>query len=83
VTLRFNEKGELVDFVTDDRYCAPAGGTSRRAGWSTPAHGYRDFGGVKIMSEGEGIWHFEEGDFPCARFALRQVHYSLEAAAEP
>jgi hypothetical protein len=81
-TLHFSEKGELVDFVTDDRYYVPAGGTSRRVRWSTPARGYRDFDGVRIMSEGEGIWHLEEGDFSYAQFSLKQVDYNLDAAAE-
>jgi hypothetical protein len=79
-TLHFNERGELVDFVTDDRYYAPTGKTPRRVGWSTPARNYRDFAGLKIMSEGEGVWHFEEGDFPYARFNLKQVEYNLKAA---
>ena len=54
-TLHFNERGELVDFVTNDRYYAPTGKTSMRVRWSTPAHDYRDFAGLKITSVEEGV----------------------------
>ena len=79
-TLYFNERGELANFVTDNRYYSPTGKTSKRVRWSTPAHDYRDFAGLKITSVGEGVWHFEEGDFPYARFNLKRVEYNLKAA---
>jgi hypothetical protein len=42
-TLQFNEKGEPVDFATDDRHYSPTGKTSKRVRWSTPVRNYRDF----------------------------------------
>jgi hypothetical protein len=49
-TLRCNERGELVDFVTDDRYYAPTGKTPMRVQWSTQAHDYHNIAGTKITS---------------------------------
>jgi hypothetical protein len=31
---------------------------------------------------GEGVCHFEEGDFPYARFNLKQVEYNLKLRAD-
>lgn len=62
--LHFNEAGELVDFVSDDRLAASPDGTEFvRQRWSTPVEAYRDFGGWRVMSRGEGRWHPPEGEF--------------------
>ncbi|MFZ5824588.1 MAG: DUF6544 family protein [Bacillota bacterium] len=62
--LIFNEAGELVDFVSDDRLAASADGKQflpRR--WSTPVGEYRSFGPWRVCSRGDGRWHPEEGEF--------------------
>jgi hypothetical protein len=66
-TLHFDPRsGELVDFVSDDRYAADSdGGTFRIVRWSTPVEGYRDFDGVRAPSRGVGLWH-PEGSEPWA-----------------
>jgi hypothetical protein len=61
--LYFNEKGELINFVSDDRYYSPTGKTFQNIRWSTPVKGYRDYNGVKISSGGEAIWSFPEGEY--------------------
>lgn len=62
--LHFNEAGELVDFVSDDRYAASADGTHfTRQRWSTPVGGYRSFGPRRAATRGEGRWHTPEGEF--------------------
>ncbi|HUT66851.1 MAG TPA: DUF6544 family protein [Spirochaetota bacterium] len=52
----FNEKGEIVNFVTEDRYMTVDGGY-RKVPWSTPFLDYREMGGFMIPTSGEGIWH--------------------------
>lgn len=55
--LIFNERHELVDFVSDDRSRASADGkqfTSQQ--WSTPIAGYRNIGTCRIGTQGEGRW---------------------------
>jgi hypothetical protein len=62
--LHFNEAGELVDFVSDDRYAASADGTRfTRQRWSTPVRDYRSFGPRRASTRGEGRWHSPEGEF--------------------
>jgi hypothetical protein len=62
--LYFNDAGELVDFVSDDRLAAaPDGKSFERLRWSTPLAGYRWFGPLRVMSRGQGLWHPPEGAF--------------------
>ena len=62
--LSFNDAGELVDFVSDDRLALSSDGadfTSQR--WSTPVGNYQRLGGRVVMTRGEGRWHPPEGSF--------------------
>jgi hypothetical protein len=62
--LRFNEAGELVDFVSEDRLAASPDGTQfTRQRWSTPVKDYRSFGPRRVFTRGEGRWHPPEGEF--------------------
>ncbi len=62
--LRFNEGGELADFVSDDRMAMSSEGKQfTRQRWSTPITGYQSFGPRTVMSHGEGHWHAPEGEF--------------------
>ena len=55
--LVFNEAGELVDFISDDRGALEKDGTLRIQRWTTPMSTYRDFAGWRLASEGDAIWH--------------------------
>jgi hypothetical protein len=56
--LEFNEKGELRDFVSEDRRAGSADGKSfTRMRWSTPLGSYRRFGAHTLSGEGAGRWH--------------------------
>ncbi|RLB59962.1 MAG: hypothetical protein DRI34_00115 [Deltaproteobacteria bacterium] len=62
--LHFNERCELVDFVSDDRLAASADGrrfTPKR--WSTPVEAYRRFGPWRLFSRGRGLWHDRQGEY--------------------
>lgn len=57
-TLTFNDAGELVDFVSDDRLMgSPDGSSFARVRWSTPLRQYKSFGSVTLSSAGVGRWH--------------------------
>jgi hypothetical protein len=75
--LYFNEKGELINFVSDDRSALQDDGSLRKARWSTPVRDYRDFGGRKIPTYGEAIWNYPEGDFTYGIFSLTKVSYNI------
>ncbi len=62
--LTFNGAGELVDFVSDDRFRASSDGRHfARQRWSTPVGDYRSFGPRRASTRGEGRWHSPEGEF--------------------
>ncbi len=62
--LHFDPDGQLVDFVSDDRLAASPDGTEFvRRRWSTPVGDYREVGGLRLMSRGEGRWHTPEGSY--------------------
>jgi hypothetical protein len=77
--LFFNEKGELVNFVSDDRYALQDDGTMRRARWSTPVKDYKVIDGRRIPTYGETIWNYPEGDFTYGNFRLKSIDYNLKS----
>jgi len=76
--LSFNEKGELTNFISNDRYHSADGKIYTIYPWSTPVRDYKDFGGRKIPTYGEAIWHTPEGDFSYAKFNLVDIEYNCE-----
>jgi hypothetical protein len=77
-TLHFNDRGELVDFVSDDRSRAsPDGKTFTPERWSTPLSEYRAFGARKLATHGETLTHAREGTFSYGQFDLQSVDYDV------
>ncbi len=75
--LYFNETGELINFVSDDRYALQDDGTIKRARWSTPVGDYKERDGRKIPTYGETIWNYPEGDFTYGTFKLKDISYNV------
>lgn len=74
--LVFDEAGQLVDFVSDDRLRSSADGhsfTGQR--WSTPLSGYRELGGRRIAAVGSARWHAPapEGEFDYLEFVVDEL----------
>ena len=75
-TLYFNETGELVNFISNDRFLSPDGKTYKSYPWSTPARDYKDFDGRKVPGYGEAIWLMPEGEYCYGKFNLQMVEYN-------
>ena len=75
-TLYFNEKGELINFISYDRYLSEDGRIYNSYKWSTPAKEYKDFNEKKVPTYLEAIWHIPEGDFTYAKFILKKIEYN-------
>lgn len=71
----FNDEGQLVNFISDDRYDI-SGKAPVRYTWSTPMSYYKEFNGIKVPTYGEAIWHYPEGDFVYGKFYLREIQYN-------
>ncbi len=72
--LTFNERAELIDFVTEERYRS-VGKEHLRTRWSTPLRNYREVNGFRIPTEGDAIWHLPEGEFPYIQIKVDEVLY--------
>ena len=76
--LVFNDAGELVDFVSDDRFAgAPDGRSFTRMRWTTPARGYRAFGAHRLFSRAQALWHPAGGEYSYLQLELVDVEYNV------
>ncbi len=75
--LYFNEKGELINFDSEDRSALGANGETKKLKWSTPLRDYKDINGYKLASYAEAIYTYQEGDFTYATFELKDIKYNL------
>lgn len=77
--LYFNDKGELVNFISDDRYRLEADGSLKKARWSTPVKYYKEICGVKVpgRSENSGAtWQLPEGDYCYMKLDVKDIRYN-------
>jgi hypothetical protein len=77
-TLLFNEAGDLVDFVSEDRLRAsPDGKAFTRLGWSTPLGDYAELHGRRLATVGRAMWHAPEpeGRFTYLEFHIDDIEY--------
>ncbi|WP_421795049.1 DUF6544 family protein [Haliscomenobacter sp.] len=74
-TLYFNARGQLVNFVSDDRYAVS---DMKRYRFSTPITDYKNFNGINVISFGEAVWHYPDGEFVYGKFELQEIVYNVE-----
>lgn len=74
--LHFNQKGELVNFVSGDRYLSSDGRTYYLYPWSTPIRDYKDFDGRRVPTYGEAMWFTPDGPFTYANFYITDIEYN-------
>jgi len=77
-TLYFNEKGELINFISYDRFYTTDGKDPKNYPWSTPMKDYVEADGYKRPGYGEAIWDMPDGKFSYAQFHLKEVRYNLK-----
>jgi hypothetical protein len=69
--LRFNEQGDLLDFICDDRLAGPLDdGRFERRRWSTPLRNPMPFAGRLVPALGEARWHPASGEFTSIELEL-------------
>ena len=72
--LYFNEQGQLINFISDDRYVI---GDMKQHRFSTPVKEYTQMNGRNIWKYGETIWHYPDGEFVYGKFTLKSIEYNL------
>jgi hypothetical protein len=76
--LSFNARGELIDFVSDDRAVVSSKGQAfTKMRWSTPLSDYRAFGAHRLMARGQGVWHAPKGEYAYLRLDLDAIDYNV------
>jgi hypothetical protein len=73
--LYFNGEGQLIDFISDDRYAIA---DKKQYRFSTPVSQYRSFHGYCLPSYGEAVWHYPDGKFAYGRFHTADVQYNIQ-----
>lgn len=73
--LYFNDKGELVNFVSNDRYAADAG---KKLPWATPLKNYNEINGFKLAGYADAIYSYPEGDLTYGEFTITSINYNNE-----
>jgi hypothetical protein len=81
--LTFDGHGDLVDFVSEDRFQSGDGRTFLKYPWSTPVQAYGDLSGFHLMSKGDALWLEPAGPFPYARFEVELLVYNVGPSALP
>jgi hypothetical protein len=72
--LYFNELGQLVNFISDDRYAIT---DMKQYRFSTPVEDYAQINGRNIMQYGETIWHYPDGEFVYGKFTMKSIEYNV------
>lgn len=76
--LQFNDKGELINFISDDRYAASENNTMKRFRWLTPMKEYKTFDGHKLAGYVEAIYAYPHGDMCYGNFRLTNIVYNYK-----
>ncbi len=72
-TLYFNEQGQLVNFISDDRSSLDM----KQYRFSTPVKDYNKVNGNTIWKYGEAVWHYPDGEFVYGKFRLKSIEYNV------
>jgi hypothetical protein len=73
-TFIFDDDGRLTN-MTADRYNDDRDDILP---WSTPILAYGEFEGVRVPTEGTGVWHYDTGDFTYIRLTITDIDYNPE-----
>jgi hypothetical protein len=72
LTFVFDAEGRVIREEALDRYNDARGRPER---WSVPITAYGEFDGVRVPTEGTGVWRYETGDYTYIRWRLTTLEY--------
>lgn len=75
-TLFFNDKGELVNFISNDRY-ETDGKKYENYPWETPVSDYREMNGYLLPSKAKLVYKKPGGDFTYGELEYKDVQYNV------
>jgi hypothetical protein len=77
-TLYFNEEGELVNFISNDRFETTDGKIYKNYPWMTPVTGYTSINGYRLPSGAKLIYKHPDEDFCYGEFNLISIEYNCK-----
>jgi len=75
-TLKFNAKGDLENFYSDDRFDITTKTTHR---FSTPVENYQKMGARRLVKNAQARWHYPDGEFTYAQLTLDSIAYNVNS----
>jgi len=72
--LYFNQQGQLIDFISNDRYET---NTKQWLPFSTPVSEYKTINNMNLISYGEAIWHYPDSAFVYGKFLTKKIEYNV------
>ncbi|HKR04568.1 MAG TPA: DUF6544 family protein [Bacteroidia bacterium] len=76
--LYFNDKGELINFISDDRFAVAENNSMKRIPWSTPMKDYKTINGFNLAGYADAIYNYPEGNLCYGNFKLTNVKYNCK-----
>ena len=76
--LYFNDAGELIDFISNDRYAVTEEIILRKNPWSTPLKNYKLINERKLPTSAQTIYKYENEDFCYGNFNLLTAEYNCK-----
>ena len=73
--LYFNDKGKLINFISNDRFNVDAG---EKLPWSTPLKDYKEINGRKIPGYAEAVYSYPKGDSAYGTFSFSSIEYNVK-----
>jgi len=74
--LYFNEEGELVNFLSNDRFETTDGKNYNNYPWLTPVTGYTNINGYRLPSGAKLIYKHPDEDLVYGEFTLKSIEYN-------
>jgi hypothetical protein len=71
--LYFNEKGQLINFLSNDRYAIA---DMKQYPFLTPVSQYKNINGYNLPAYGEAVWRYPDGDFSYGKFNTLDIQYN-------
>lgn len=78
-TLYFNERGELVNFISNDRYMLADDHKMIQAPWSTPLKSYAEYHGHHLASTADAVYSLPTGQLCYGEFVTTDIVYNPES----
>lgn len=74
--LYFNDKGELINFTSSDRYAAGENNSMKQLPWSTPLKDYKAINGYNLAGFAEAVYTYPTGDLCYGTFSITNIEYN-------